>query len=530
MVGSSDRRDVSDAVITDELHRRHSRAADLAGENQTLHELVEALGDEPDSVQLRLAVAAMNLTRSESAGISLLEAGGEQRQLRWAAVAGALAPNANSMLPRDASPCGAAIARGEVLLFREADRVFPALGDVQPRIHEHLLAPFGVDGAPTGTVWAVKHTPDGRFEREDARILRSLARFASAVHRTIHSQQAALRESELRLRHIIDSAAEYAIITVDSERRILSWNLGAERLLGYSEAEALGRSGDIFFSAEDRAAGEPEREMQMAREEGRAADERWHVRKDGSRFWGSGVMLPMQDDQLRYFVKIFRDRTDERQAEERRKLLVHELNHRVKNTLATVQAIASQTFRSRRIAADEKERFHSRLRSLAEAHELLTRESWERADLREVVRTALNAFRADDGGAFDIDGPSLHVAPQIALSLAMALHELATNATKYGALSQEGGRVEVSWRIENGDENARLHFRWRESGGPAVSPPTRKGFGSQLIERSLAADFGDRIRIEFAPGGVVCTIDAPVRRLRSGYAEPIGPPGNDRQE
>src|SRR5215216_2063792 len=142
-----------------------------------------------------------------------------------------------------------------------------------------------------------------------------------------------------------------------------------------------------------RAAGEPAREMALARSQGRAANERWHLRKDGSTFWGSGVMLPLADHR-RGFLKIFRDRTQERAQEEAQKLLIDELNHRVKNTLATVQSIAAQSLKTSESTAQARESFEARLFALAKAHDVLTRESWEGASLRDIVEEALAAHRA----------------------------------------------------------------------------------------------------------------------------------------
>ncbi|CAN5627924.1 hypothetical protein BH23PSE1_BH23PSE1_04490 [soil metagenome] len=325
--------------------------------------------------------------------------------------------------------------------------------------------------------------------------------------------QAALRASEARLRLILDSATEYAIVTIDREGRIVSWNSGAERLLGHSEAEVLGQSADIFFTPEDVAARAPEAEMAEVRRHGRAANERWHQRKDESRFWGSGVMLPVESERDDLFIKIFRDRTNERLSEERRQLLVNELNHRVKNTLATVQAIAAQSFRGDAAEAHAKQSFTFRLRALASAHDVLTRESWERAELRQIVATALEPFQPGTGERLAIDGPIFYVAPKGAVSLAMALHELATNAAKYGALSNEAGRVEIRWKVAGAPGRERFRFLWRERNGPAVAPPAHRGFGTRMIERILASEFEGEARIVFPASGVECRIDAPVRRL-----------------
>jgi len=187
----------------------------------------------------------------------------------------------------------------------------------------------------------------------------------------------------------------------------------------------IGRRGDIFFTPEDRAAGEPAHEMSLARSKGRAANERWHLRKDGSRFWGSGVMLPLADHR-RGFLKIFRDRTQERAHEEAQKLLIDELNHRVKNTLATVQAIAAQTLRNAGVDSSVQRSLEARLLTLSNVHNVLTHENWDSAELRDVVWAALRPHCAPGREHFTVGGPDLRVRPQSAVALSMALHELCT--------------------------------------------------------------------------------------------------------
>ena len=194
-------------------------------------------------------------------------------------------------------------------------------------------------------------------------------------------------------------------------------------------------------------------------------------------------------------------------VEEGRKVLINELNHRVKNTLATVQAVASQSLRGSTIERGVGAAFQGRLHALAIGHDILTRGNWEGGDLRQIIVFTLEPF-CDDDDRLRVEGPLLHVKPKGTLALTMALHELATNATKYGALSNETGRIEVVWTIDSSADRIRL--LWVESGGPPVTPPRRKGFGSRLIQSILAADFGVEPRIEYASGGVVCEIDAPL--------------------
>ena len=191
-------------------------------------------------------------------------------------------------------------------------------------------------------------------------------------------------------------------------------------------------------------------------------------------------------------------------AEAQRLLLLNELNHRVKNTLAVVQGIARQTFRDADDVRPALDAFEARLTALSRAHNLLTDASWTAADLRDIVldQLALADVR------IQANGPSVLLPPQIAVSLALALHELGTNATKYGALSGEGGRVEISWRVDS--EPLALRLRWEEAGGPTVRTPGRRGFGSRMIERALAAELGGTVRIGYPPTGVICEIHAPL--------------------
>lgn len=198
-----------------------------------------------------------------------------------------------------------------------------------------------------------------------------------------------------------------------------------------------------------------------------------------------------------------RDLTETKKAEELQRLLTNELNHRVKNTLATVQSITAQTLRGANDLKSARAALDDRLISLARAHDLLTDASWSGADLRDVVARAMQPF---DAAQLDVSGPSLTIAPRHALTLSLALHELATNASKHGALSAPGGRVEVRWRS---DDDA-LHLDWRERDGPAVARPTRRGFGSRLLEEGVDRELGGRTRLDYAKDGVRCEISAPL--------------------
>lgn len=194
-------------------------------------------------------------------------------------------------------------------------------------------------------------------------------------------------------------------------------------------------------------------------------------------------------------------------AEAATELLLHELQHRVKNTLAMVQAIASQTFLG--APAREREAFEDRVSALAAAHDLLTRHNWNKVSAVEVARRALRIFGEIRPGRIAADGPDAMLPAGKALLIAMALHELGTNAVKYGALSNDAGNVALRWETETRDAREWVNFSWTEAGGPPVVPPARRGFGSRMVERALRSERGEA-EISFEPDGVQCRISLPL--------------------
>jgi two-component sensor histidine kinase len=215
-------------------------------------------------------------------------------------------------------------------------------------------------------------------------------------------------------------------------------------------------------------------------------------------------------DNARLYDAAQREIAERREAEKHRELLINELNHRVKNTLATVQSIAAQTLRTSALEAEVRNRLDARLIALSDAHNLLTEHNWAGATLDEVVERALRPHRSEREVRFDIKGPEVQLSPKTALAFAMALHELATNAIKYGALSADVGHVTLIWQVDQKNGGPRLQMVWEERGGPSVTPPSRKGFGMRLIERGLAAELGGSVQLTYLPSGVVCTIDTPL--------------------
>jgi PAS domain S-box-containing protein len=555
---------LDDVLITAELRKRPSRAPDFEAEARVLNCLAEELAARPRTLLTRVAESVLEICRTESAGVSILEPGSGQGVFRWKAVAGKLAPVLSGTIPREGSPCGEVIARNAVLLFDRAYRHYPGLRGAGPAVGECLLAPWTAEGELTGTLWAIAHSRERRFDAEDARLLASLARFAAAAWRTVQAldagtaeraelehrvqeraraasdagdalrrhaarqallvrlqdtlrtladpldiqaracrligehlgvnrcaygeihgddvitrgvylqgasplperfpyatigeqlrdaylrgdlvavddvhedprlsgaeraacraaeiaaftavmlvkggrrvatfgthcatprrwteeeldlirdaaertcdaverarAEASLRESEERLRVVIESLEDYAIFTVDPEGRVTSWSGGARRLKGYTADEVLGTPVARFYTAEDRAAGMPGREMARALSEGRSEVETWHVRKDGSRFWANEIVRPLWADDGTHlgFTKISRDLTERKRLEDALHRAQEGLEARVRertSALARANASLETEVRERRAAEDQIKALIRRLMSAQE--------------------------------------------------------------------------------------------------------------------------------------------------------------------
>ena len=308
-------------------------------------------------------------------------------------------------------------------------------------------------------------------------------------------------------RLMVESVSDYAIFMLTSEGYIASWNPGAERIKGYHASEILGRHFSTFYLPDEIASGKPEMELRVAKQQGKYREEGLRVRKDGSTFYADVTITAVfEDGKLRGFGKVTRDITERRRAEQQQRLLLDELNHRVKNTLATVQSITRQTLQKGVSLEEFRDAFEARLVALSHTHNLLTAGSWEGAPLRDIIAAELSPYLQVDAANLTASGPDVYLRPKPAVALGMALHELATNAAKHGAFSIPTGRVKLSWS----KSGPLLRLEWKESGGPPVQAPKRKGFGSRLLERGLAHELGGKTRLDFAPAGLRCTIEIPL--------------------
>ncbi|MEW4448072.1 HWE histidine kinase domain-containing protein [Qipengyuania sp. JC766] len=375
-------------------------------------------------------------------------------------------------------------------------------------------------------VWSATHTPikdqggavthvlqhtvqiTGMETSKRGRDAAGIARRAEAVERRYRG---ASQELE-RVRLLLEQAPGFVAVLSGKEHRFVMANAAYRQLIGHRElvgrtvAEALPEVIDQGF-----------------------VDVLDQVLESGDPYIGKRqlVMLGSADDadlKARHLEFIFQpihgregfegiyiqgyDVSEEVVAEEHQRILINELNHRVKNTLAVVQGLAQQSFRRGR-ADPALNVFTDRLAALASAHTLLTEQNWESADLKQIVCGSLKATAGDDEGRYTVSGPAVVLQPQAAVTLSMVIHELCTNALKYGALSGNDGHVAIDWTVATEGDARVLNFKWKESGGPPVSEPETTGFGSRLIQRGLAGT-NDNVELEFHRDGLRCRIRANV--------------------
>ena len=289
-------------------------------------------------------------------------------------------------------------------------------------------------------------------------------------------------------------------------------------LTGYRRDEVMGRSLNFLLSshADDH--------MLLQMQQALAGEviggaELLCTRKSGAKFWASFFINPLRNEEgeiVHYFAS-FVDLTGHKEEQTRLRMLVDELNHRVKNTLATVQLIVSQAMQGK-AAGPVRDAIEARLAALSRSHDLLTRGQWKRSDLRDVILAALEPFAIENGRnpRFKLSGDRVDVAPTAVLALGVFFHELATNALKYGALSVPQGVISISWTMTSIAEGDALLLNWRETGGPPVPPRSHKGFGSRVIERGLSHQLGGSVALTFHPEGLECSISIPALELHRG--------------
>jgi PAS domain S-box-containing protein len=314
---------------------------------------------------------------------------------------------------------------------------------------------------------------------------------------------ATLKESEQRLRSLaaIVESSDDAIVSKSLDGIVASWNRGAERIFGYSAEEAIGQPITIVIP-EDRLHEEHEILTRIRRGERVDHFETVRQKKDGSLIDISLTVSPVKNAQGEIVgaSKIARDITEQRRAQQQITALARETEHRSKNVLANVQAIV--TISQSDTPDGLKRAIEGRIRALANVHSLFVETRWSGANLQAIAKNELAPYSQADERRVQIYGPPLLLAPDVAQAIAMTLHELSTNAAKYGALSAPDGRIDLKW---SRDGAGTLTLHWTEIGGPAVRKPTRKGFGSRIIERMID-QLNGKIGFDWRADGLVCRI------------------------
>jgi len=316
--------------------------------------------------------------------------------------------------------------------------------------------------------------------------------------------------AQAQLAAIVDSSHD-AIIGHTLEGVIASWNISAERMFGLTARQAIGQPLSAL-PAEGLA--EAFNRYLPSLKAGRPI-EPFDIKRSGKGAAAtySLTISPVRDGDGHVVTAstIARDVTEQRQFETQRDLLMAELNHRVKNMLTGVLSISRQTIRSAASLDDFSEAFNARIAALAKTHDLLMQRQWRSASLQQILALEISPYNGEGSPRFLVEGKDILLSPKQALALGMAVHELAMNAAKYGALSVPEGSIKIAWDTSKGAEGRLLELRWSESGGPRVGAPPKRGFGSRLIEQGLQGELGGDVRLHFEPGGVRCVMRFPLR-------------------
>jgi len=499
---------------TAELSERPSRPPDYAAENGALIALAREMAASPDGILQKLAETALTLCGAHSAGLSLLEDGDQRKRFHWRALAGQWSPHLNGGTPREFGPCGTVLDRNVALLCSHPELDFPYFGEVRPLLEDGLLIPFHIKGEAVGTIWIVSHDRERRFDAEDLRVMTNLGAFAAAAYQNQLSLNAT-RRAELELRDFVDNAS-VGLHWVGPDGSIIWANRVEMEMLGVTPAEYLGHHISEFYVdqhvIEDvlRRLGNREtlhnQEARLRCKDGSIR----HVLINSNVLW--------EGDKFIHTRCFTRDVTDRKHGEIQIGMLAREAEHRTKNVLATVQATVHLSHADS--AEGLKQAIEGRIQALANVHTMFVQSRWTGAELHSLVTQELSPYRRDGESRAKIEGPPLMLEPNAAQTVGVTLHELATNAVKYGALSTPNGRVHVAW---SHGPDGRLMLRWSESGGPPVKPPTRQGFGTRVMDGMLRQLKGE-MRFDWRVDGLVCEIALPI----SGSALPdseSAPPG-----
>jgi two-component sensor histidine kinase len=521
-------------LATAELFRRPRRAANLAAEAAASHELSALMVSDPRAAIQRFLDLALDLCQAGSSGLSLLDQNENGETIfRWDALAGSFAPYIGGSTLRHFSPCGLCLDEAHTILVSRPGRVFDYFRAASHPITEGLVVPLYDTGkVALGTIWIVHHDAARHFDAEDARVMEQLAvQMVLAVKLTKKSAADEARQLRLEQRRKellrinrellrsgeftaqILASSDDCIKVLDLDAKLEFMSAGGQRVMEVDDFNDI--AGCQWFSfwhgpheADARAAVEAARAGGIGRFQGGSPTAK------GTAKWWDVQVTPIRgpDGKPEKLLAISRDITALKLGEERQDLLMTELQHRVKNTLASVLGIAGQTFREASSLEEGRSAFTARIMAMSRAHDTLGQKDWASAPVAALIARSIEPFGA---GRFSFDGgAAVQVGSKAALALGLALHELCTNAAKYGALSCPAGRVAIGWRVDASGNQPVFRLTWQESGGPVVAPPQRKGFGTRLMEHGFGVGIGAQARIRYDLAGVSCTIEAPLDALQ----------------
>ncbi|MGE5259589.1 MAG: PAS domain S-box protein [Actinomycetota bacterium] len=514
---------------TTALSQLPSREADYEPENAALVELAQVLASAPEDILQALTEAALRLCQAHSAGVSLLEDDDERKRFHWRAIAGKWSEFIGGGTPRDFGPCGTVIDFDEPLLFSHPERDFPYIGEITPPVEDALLVPFHIRNQAAGTIWVVAHDGTKRFDAEDLRVMTNLAKFAAAAYQTLLASRAAAVTNE-DLQHSATTAQRFAFIVESSDDAIVSktldgiitsWNKGAERIFGYTAEEAIGQH-ITFLMRPDRYEEEARIIESLRRGQRVEPFDTVRQRKDSELIDVSVTISPVKDihGNIIGASKIARDITERKRAQEAQALLMREMRHRVNNLFLITNAIVSLSARSAKTPSDMARAVQGRLSALTRAHELtrpgLIEQSGKlRAEtpLHALIKAIFEPYmdeHADVPARVAIEGCDFMISESAVTNVALVLHELATNAAKYGALSAEGGVV----RVDCARDKEALRIVWKEEGGPDLpAPPSEEGFGSVLTRQVVVNQFRGKIERAWRNDGLVIEMEIPLAQV-----------------
>lgn len=386
----------------------------------------------------------------------------------------------------------------------------------EPLRHEQCPMAVAVrEGRSVRGIDAVLERPDGTrvpFRPFPTPLRDDTGRVIGAINTLIDLTNSQRAETDAARLAAIVSSSDDAIVSKRLDGTIVSWNAGAERIFGYTADEMIGKS-ILTIIPPERQDEEKHIIVKLTRGERIEHFETVRVGKQGRRIDLSVTVSPVRDSSGRIVgaSKVARDIGERRRAEETQRLLINELNHRIMNTLATVQAIAGQSLRRSPSPEAFVTSFNGRIQALANAHSLLTAGVFQGAELQRLVHDQLLLGPAD-AARISCSGPSLILEPETALPLALLLHELGANARMHGALSMPSGTVSVTWELRSNGARTLL-LNWKERGGPDVIAPAARGFGTTLIEQSLRPH-GGSAEIRYAKDGVTCLVSLPLPEMK----------------